>query len=334
MSGTSVWVCGVGPVRPSPTRFYANCPVQAMPHLFTCPHCRSRTLVEDAYSGLRGQCATCDQPIEIPDFAAGAAGVPPARQGWMAHPKVRLILAAAVSLLVVALLLSVFLEVGGNAVATMQANRMRGQEISNLQQIASALNAYAADYGSYPLAPLDAQGAPLHSWRVLLLPYLNEDDLYARFDLSKPWHAAKNQELSFQMPAVYRPAAQAATSFEHETHYVLITGPNTLFPTPDQALGPADVIDAPSQTILVGETARRIGSNRSWIEPDDLDVRNMQMILGSAPETELGGNLDAGAVVATVDERGHVLSPSTTPQELRALLSPAGGEPLPSDILD
>jgi hypothetical protein len=305
-----------------------------MSYLFTCPHCRSRTLVEDAYSGLQGQCATCDQPIEIPDFASTADRVPAARERWMTHPKVRLALAAAVSLLVVGLLLSVFLEVGGNAVATMQANRVQGREIRNLEKIASALNAYAADYGSYPLAPLDAQGAPMHSWRVLLLPYLNEEDLYARFDLAKPWHAAAHQELIFEMPIVYRSAAQSQTSFEHETNYVLITGPNTFFPKPDEALGPSDVIDAPSRTILVGETARQIGSNRSWIEPDDLDVRNMQMIIGSAPETELGGNLDAGAVVATVDERGHVLSPSTTPQELRALLSPAGGEPLPSDILD
>lgn len=306
-----------------------------MPYLFTCPNCQTKTLVDEAYSGLEGQCANCQEPIQIPDFAHLGAPEKSSIAQRLRSPRVRMAIAAGTSLLLLLILGAALFEYSGNAVATLRANRQRGQEINNLEKIASALNAYAADYGTYPLSELDAKGKPLHSWRVLILPYLSEQSLYDQVHLNLPWNAEENQNLIYQMPNVYR-SATAETSFDHETNYVLVKGPNTLFPSPTVALGPNDVVDATTQTILVTETKRKVGTgmDRSWIEPDDLDVRRMQMLIGAGPETEIGGNDPAGAAVATVDGRGHFLKATVTPQELRALLSPAGGEPLRSDILD
>lgn len=305
-----------------------------MPYLFTCPNCQTQTLVEDAYSGLEGRCATCNQPIQIPDFANLGPLEEPPRSRWLSNPRVRMGIAAGTGLLLVVILGTAFYEFGGNAVATLRANRLRGQDIDNLEKIASALNAYAADYGTYPLSQLDAQGQPLHSWRVLILPYVGKQELYDRIDLDLPWSAPENQELIFEMPDVFRSSATSQTSFGHETSYVVVSGPNTLFPSPTTALGPGDIVDDPTQTVLVTETERKAGTNRSWIEPDDLDIRKMQMLIGTGPETEIGGNIEGGAVVATVDGRAHFLRSTVTSQQIRALLSPAGGEPLPSDILD
>lgn len=305
-----------------------------MPYLFTCPNCQTQTLVEEIYSGLEGQCGTCNQPIQVPDFANLGPVEPPSRGWWLGNPKIRMAIAAGTCLLLVVILGTAFYEFGGNAVATLRANRQRGQDFDNLEKIASALNAYAADYGTYPVSKLDAQGQPLHSWRVLILPYLGKQELYDRANLDAPWSAEENQELIFNMPDVFRSSGLSQTNLGHETNYVMVRGPNTLFPSPAIALGPKDIVDNPTQTILVTETARKPGGNRSWIEPDDLDIRRMQMLIGAGPETEIGGNGEAGAVVVTVDGRAHFLKSTVTPQQLRALFSPAGGEPLPSDILD
>ena len=58
---------------------------------------------------------------------------------------------------------------------------------NNLKQIGLALHNYHDAYGSFPPAwTTDADGRPLLSWRVLLLPFLDEAPLYEEFDLTEP----------------------------------------------------------------------------------------------------------------------------------------------------
>src|SRR5262245_36536395 len=66
---------------------------------------------------------------------------------------------------------------------------------NNLKQIGVALHSYHDKYGSLPPAyTVDASGKRLHSWRTLILPFLEGDDLYQKIDLTKPWDDPANKE--------------------------------------------------------------------------------------------------------------------------------------------
>ena len=71
----------------------------------------------------------------------------------------------------------------------------RTQCKNNLKQIGLALHNYHDEYGAFPPAyTVDADGKPLHSWRTLLLPYLDQRPLYATIDLTKAWDDPANAE--------------------------------------------------------------------------------------------------------------------------------------------
>jgi hypothetical protein len=97
-----------------------------------------------------------------------------------------------------------------------------------LKIIGRALQAYAQDHGSYPPAALlNRKGQPTVSWRVLILPYLGEKDLYERFDLTKPWDDPVNLRLLREMPAVYLRSDPFAD--RTETGFAGVEGVGSLF---------------------------------------------------------------------------------------------------------
>lgn len=317
-----------------------------MPYLFTCPHCQTKTLVDDQYSGQSGSCVTCGSPIHLPDFAPHVAAVqssPPGEAGG--GPRFDVLKSAGLRRFAISAVAAAILVIGGitlfrfgsPAVSTMAEGRSRNQAVRNIEKIAAALNAYAADHGSYPPPRVDSpDGTPMHSWRVLLLPYLGEQTLFNRYDMNAAWDSPENMELYYQMPAAYRPAGGPAYGFE--SAYYLVTGPGTLFPPAPgggfRALGPGDVVDEPAQTLLLVEAApQSANAALGWIEPVDLDLAMMQGTVGASAR-EIGGVREGGAVVATIDGRGHFLDERTSPLTVIALITIAGGEPLPDDVLD
>ena len=75
---------------------------------------------------------------------------------------------------------------------------------NNLKQIGLALHNYHDRYQSFPPAFVaDENGKPMHSWRVLLLPYLDQADLYARYNFNEPWNGPNNLKLGDEIPEVY-----------------------------------------------------------------------------------------------------------------------------------
>lgn len=75
---------------------------------------------------------------------------------------------------------------------------------NNLNQIMIALSAYESAYGLFPPAyTADSDGRPLHSWRTLILPYLDQEDLYQKIDLSKPWDDPANEQAFKTAVAAY-----------------------------------------------------------------------------------------------------------------------------------
>lgn len=299
-----------------------------MPFLFTCPHCQTKTRVEDRYSGQKGECVTCGGAIKVPLFAAtdGVGGDEPNRPvQWLA--------AAGVLLVILGCAVFLIFKFSGGTMQRLSQNKTRNDSIKNLEKIASALNAYAKKYGKYPPpAIVDANNQPLLSWRVMILPFLGEDTLYSQFDLTKRWDAQPRVNATYSMPDVFMHPASRRNGLSGESDYYLIVGQGTLFP-PTGPLGPDDVLDSPAQTILLTEGDPDVFSGM-WTEPVDMNFAKMTgQINGS--QAELGGDLiEDGAAMVTVDGRGHFLPISTSTVTVNAMITPAGGEPLKDDILD
>src|SRR5262249_32690557 len=101
----------------------------------------------------------------------------------------KLLLGVATIAVMIALLLPAYRSAGPAA--------RRAQCTNNLKQIALALHNYVQDHKALPPAyTMDTNGRPLHSWRTLILPYLEQRSLYEKIDLSKPWNDPVNATAS------------------------------------------------------------------------------------------------------------------------------------------
>jgi type II secretory pathway pseudopilin PulG len=143
---------------------------------------------------------------------------------------------------------------------------------NNLKHLAVALHTYHDANQSFPPAyTVDAEGKPLHSWRVLVLPYLEAVELYQSIRLDEPWDSEYNQQFHVQMPGGF--ACPAASLKKGETTYKALTGPGTYFPGP--ACRARDEMDGKKKDILLLlETATAI----CWMAPVDVSVETMPRV--------------------------------------------------------
>jgi hypothetical protein len=148
----------------------------------------------------------------------------------------------------------------------------RKSESSNkLKVLGLAMMSYEDDHGSLPPAvlrdpALGDRGQP-YSWRVALLPYLGEDELFSQYRRDEPWDSPANQAVLARMPRVFAPPGRSGA--DGLTHYQVLVGPGTAFERPDLRLNTFRAESFPrgaAQTILVVEAADPV----PWTKPDDL----------------------------------------------------------------
>ncbi len=81
----------------------------------------------------------------------------------------------------------------------------RAQCTNNIKQLAFALHNYHDAYGQFPPAFVpDQDGRPIHSWRVLILPFIEQQGLYQQYEFAEPWDGPNNRRLLSQIPSLYR----------------------------------------------------------------------------------------------------------------------------------
>ncbi len=137
---------------------------------------------------------------------------------------------------------------------------------SNLRQIGIALATYEQAFGSYPPAyTVDSDGNRLHSWRTLLLPFLDQKRLYDSIDLEKPWNDPANAAALNTQLALYR--CPSSTGDKNLTSYVIVEDPTGVFSGPNPTRISA-ISDGLSNTVLVVEHSAN--SDILWMEPRDL----------------------------------------------------------------
>ena len=195
------------------------------------------------------------------------------------------------------------------------------QAMNNLKQIGLAMHNYHDTYRKFPAAySTDDDGKPLLSWRVHILPFLEQAPLYDRFHLDEPWDSEHNKTLIPLMPRVY--ASPGSKQMPGTTSYLTPRGENTIFPGAEgQRM--ATIRDGTSNTILTVEASDE--SAVIWTKPDDLELDPMK------PTKGLVGLRKGGFLVGLADGSVFKLTERIDAESLKVLLNKDDGIPIDVD---
>ena len=195
---------------------------------------------------------------------------------------------------------------------------VRAQSMNSLQQLGVALHNYHDDHKTFPpAASRDKQGKPLLSWRVHLLPYLEQDALYKEFHLDEPWDSEHNKKLIARMPAVFRGPNRKLTE-EGKTPFLAPVGAVTVFTGGPKGIRITDITDGTSNTILLVEADDEHAV--IWTKPDDIKYDPKQ------PQAGLAEHKPGGYVFLFADGSVHLVPSTIDRKMLHALFTRAGGE--------
>jgi len=168
----------------------------------------------------------------------------------------------------VALLLPA-VSVARNAAQTMQTS-------NNLKQVGLAFHNYHSVYRQLPAdAATDAQGNPLWSWRVTLLPFVEEQATWEQWQQDQAWDSGVNASLSVPLPMAYASPKEANPASD-QTHIFAVRHPQGMM-SGASGLTFADVTDGLSNTILAVYLP---GRTTSWAAPEDISLAELQVEFG------------------------------------------------------
>jgi prepilin-type N-terminal cleavage/methylation domain-containing protein len=225
-----------------------------------------------------------------------------------------------IELLVVILVIGCLIALLMPATRNASGAARRTECLNHCKQIALALHNYADKYGSLPpVYTVDAAGRPLHSWRTLILPFLEQQALYDRIDLTKPWDDPANAAAratrvpEYQCPSVDIPA--------NYTTYLGLVGNDHCF-HPGRACRFADLKGGTSGTAMVVEAAPQHAV--PWMAPQDTDGKYLVNLTA-----ESGLAHDPGTHIALADGSVQFVSHEVPLAERRALARVVGsaGQP-------
>ncbi len=182
-----------------------------------------------------------------------------------------------------------------------------------------------------PAALCDANGKPLLSWRVAILPYIEAGYLYDQFHLNEPWDSPHNMKLLPEMPQVYKLPGHAAPQLGYTYFRVFVSkdrnqnGHHAAFDPPQPgSIGPrlpGDFVDGESDTILVAEASEAV----PWTKPDEL------IYDPNGPLPALGGHFKNGFLVGLADGSIRHVSNNVSQRTLRNAIERDDGNILGPD---
>jgi prepilin-type processing-associated H-X9-DG protein len=193
----------------------------------------------------------------------------------------------------------------------------------NLKRIGQAMHQYHDTYKCFPAAVLtDEAGNPMRSWRIALLPFLENSTVCDQYDFNEPWDSPGNQVCDCVRPQAFAcPSDIQAGPFD--TSYVMIVGEGTAGGVPNEKLCMADIRDGVSCTIFAIEVT---GSGIPWLEPRDITMDEAIAYIANPAAHKLPHAHPGGVNVLTFDGSVHFLASATDPEVLKALMTRNGGE--------
>jgi hypothetical protein len=208
-----------------------------------------------------------------------------------------------------------------NAIRAQKSAAQRMSSINNLKQIALAIITYADANKQFPKDSPAKLGRPAVSWRVKILPFVEQMSLYNLYKMDEPWDSENNKKVLAAMPAVYRHPKQDPASTN--SSYFALAGKEGLLATGDNGIKIKQVTDGLSHTLLVVEAEREI----PWTKPEDIEVEK-----GKVPELGLKDSPIFAAAFADGSVRS--ISKKIDADLFWKLFTRAGGEIVGEDEID
>ncbi len=193
------------------------------------------------------------------------------------------------------------------------ARRMQSQ--NNVKQLLLSIHNHESAFKRIPArATKSANGKPLLSWRVAMLPYVEHAALYQQFHLDEPWDSEHNIKLLDKMPGTFKHPSFVGPA--GHTVYLAPFHESTVCNLDKPRFG--NITDGTSNTIALFEVndAHAV----PWTKPDDLDLHELELVDCFRP---LGSN------VGMFDGSVQFISPSIDLSVLKAMVTSAGGEVIP-----
>ncbi len=206
------------------------------------------------------------------------------------------------------------------AIGKVRDAAARTQSTNNLKQMALAMHSYAEVERHFPTAAIcSPNGKPLLSWRVAILPYIEQQILYQMFRLDEPWDGPNNRQLLAAMPKIYRLPGDTDLPPDH-TVYRVFEGPGAAFEG-RRGFRLLDFTDGTSNTLLIVEADQAV----PWTKPDELPFNPNQ------PVPPIKGHWSGGFLAVTADGAVRMIDRKLSEPTLRAAITRNGGEILGPD---
>jgi hypothetical protein len=219
----------------------------------------------------------------------------------------------------------VAVAVGVSYLRTAREAALRNKSMNNLRQVALAALNYESATVAFPADIVSEDGKPLLSWRVQILPYMEETELYEQFKLDEPWDSEHNIKLIEKMPEVLQ--SPGFPNEEGKTHYLAIKTDNSVIITPEKGkkgIKIGHIKDGTSKTVLAAECKQA----EIWTKPADFSPKP------DDPGKGLFGLRPDSALVVFADSHVQAIHSSADKGALNAVFTRNGGEPIDTWSLD
>lgn len=200
------------------------------------------------------------------------------------------------------------------AVQKVREAAARTNDMNNLREIGLGVHRYNDSQAKLP--PADGE----LSWRVHILPFIEQEPLYQQFDLNQPWDSPANRRHADVRVATYVSATDPPDF--NQTRYRVFVGPGTIYPTGEKPPSFQEIKDGNANTLFAIEAAEAV----PWPQPKELPFTP------NGPLPAVG--LPTRNVVLVLMADGSVKSVNKDrlgPELLRGLITPAGKEQIPLD---
>jgi hypothetical protein len=325
----------------------------------TCSSCEKRSKAPDDSAGRKIKCPECGAALRVP--AADADDAPPRRRkkkrkDKQSNPLLWIAVGGGALLLVAGIVVGVVIAINN---ASNRAPREHNEENrpplpvgqvgaptdgtpgdfnqskQHLKQLALAMNNYHSERNRFPGAAIlskDGKKTPLLSWRVAILPQIEQQNLYNQFKLDEPWDSAHNKKLIALMPAIYRPIRREHPDGGH-TYYQVFTGKVAPFGDGREPRL-TDFRDGASNTFLIVEGDRPV----VWTKPEDVEydgptpdelkdkLKAEYKLKNGQPVTKIGGMFANGFNAVMADGTPIRFDRQIPAWKIHAMITHQGGE--------
>jgi len=294
-----------------------------MPIPFTCPYCGHETNMADEHAGRSGSCISCGKQISVP--------------GEVSRTKKSNIMWIRPGYFYAAILMGIIAFCGTNIFYRPQSREsariVRCKQ--NIRELVTCVLVNESSNGVFPPAsgPISSDAEPSDppmliaedwSWRVRILPELEEGDLYRSFHFDEPWNSEHNLTVAEHMPDIFQCPSDEFGFKEingrkvPRSSYVMVSGPNAVGTVDGSTVSLDDVVqaDGASYTLMIVEVH---GDNRpAWTEPHrEITLEHLvESVNREAGIISVGGNHPGGFNVGFCDGSVSTLSDEITGEEL------------------